>query len=117
VNDPLSQLPAFRRLSPTLAASAQPDASGIDAIASAGFQILINLVPPSRAGALADEAELASRAGLHYLHLPLELGSPDPAQASELRGALARLADQRVLVHAADAVGVAALCGAFVTAG
>jgi [ribosomal protein S5]-alanine N-acetyltransferase len=113
VADPLQQILAFRRLSPLLATSGQPDQEGIKAIARAGFEWLVNLALPTSPGALADEAELASRAGLSYVHLPIDFEEPELERASELYGLLERTKDEPVFVHCAKNMRVSALLSAY----
>lgn len=113
VIDPLERILAFRRLSPLLATSGQPDAEGIRAIARAGFKLLVNLALPTSPGALADEAQLASRAGLHYVHLPIDFEEPEFERASQLFGLLERTKDEPVFVHCAKNMRVSALLSAY----
>ncbi len=109
MDEELGQIVAFRRLSPLLASGGQPQASGILAIARAGFRHLINLARPSSPGALADEADLARRAGLEYLHLPIDFEAPELEQAARLFEALERRREQPVFVHCAKNMRVSAL--------
>lgn len=115
MDEELSQIQAFRRLSPLLASSGQPDASGIAAIARAGFKHLINLAQLTSPGALADEAGLAAAAGLEYLHLPIDFETPEPEQAARFFQALAQLRAQPVFVHCAKNMRVSALLCAYRT--
>jgi RimJ/RimL family protein N-acetyltransferase/protein tyrosine phosphatase (PTP) superfamily phosphohydrolase (DUF442 family) len=109
----LEQIPAYRRLSPLLASGGQPDASGIAAIARAGFKILVNLALPTSPGALSDEAALASQAGMHYVHLPIDFEAPEPEHASELYGLLERNEGEPVFVHCAKNMRVSALLSGY----
>ena len=104
---------AFRRLSPLLASAGQPDPSGIEAIGRAGFKHLINLALPTSPGALADEAALAARAGLRYVHLPIDFDVPEPAQATRLFEELANASHEPVFVHCAKNMRVSALLSAY----
>lgn len=116
MNEQLERIPAFRQLSPRLATSGQPDAEGIVAIARAGFKVLLNLAPPTGPSALADEAALASRAGLHYLHLPIDVQAPDAAQADEVQSALRRLEGEAVFIHGAAQAGVSGFLSDYLSA-
>jgi [ribosomal protein S5]-alanine N-acetyltransferase len=113
VLDPLEQILAYRRLSPLLATSGQPDAEGIHAIARAGFKLLVNLALPTSPGALADEAQLASQAGLTYVHLPIDFEAPELERASELYALLQRAKDDMVFVHCAKNMRVSALLSGY----
>jgi [ribosomal protein S5]-alanine N-acetyltransferase len=113
VDEELGKILAFRRLSPTLASAGQPEPSGIAAIGRAGFKQLINLAMPTSPGALVDEAALAERAGLRYLHLPIDFEAPELEQAARLFEALQGSAGQPVFVHCAKNMRVSALLSAY----
>lgn len=109
----LGRILAYRRLSPVLASAGQPDASGIEAIGRAGFKRLINLATPTSPGALPDEAVLAQRAGLRYLHLPIDFEAPELEQAARLFEELESAAGEPVFVHCAKNMRVSALLSAY----
>jgi len=113
MDEELGQIQAFRRLSPLLATSGQPEPSGIAAIGRAGFKQLINLATFQSPGALADEATLAEQAGLRYLHLPIDFEAPELEQAARLFEALDAAAGQPVFVHCAKNMRVSALLSAY----
>lgn len=109
MDEELRHILGFRRLSPLLASAGQPDPNGIGAIARAGFEHLVNLGLPTSPGALADEADLAHRAGLTYLHLPIDFEAPELDRADQLFQALDERRDQPVFVHCAKNMRVSAL--------
>src|SRR5258706_11095891 len=113
VEDELARLPSYRRLAPRLGSAGQPDAAGIQAIARAGFTHLINLALPTSPGALANESELAARAGLAYLHLPIDFEAPELEQAARLFDALAARLAEPVMVHCAKNLRVSSLLSAY----
>ena len=89
----------FRPISARLATSGQPSAEQIEVIGRAGFKTLVNLALPTSDGALIDEARVAMRHGLEYLHFPLDFEEPELATALEFLRALRSRASQRVFVH------------------
>lgn len=109
MEDEVERVAAFRRLSPLLASAGQPSPREIEAIARAGFKHLINLALPTSPGALADEAGLAQRAGLEYLHLPIDFELPELRQAARLFSALDERRSEPVFVHSAKNMRVSAL--------
>lgn len=113
MDEELGQILAFRRLSPLLASAGQPEPGQISAIGRAGFKRLINLAMPTSPGALPDEAALAQRAGLDYLHLPIDFEAPELEQAARLFDALDRSAGEPVFVHCAKNMRVSALLSAY----
>lgn len=115
MDDDLRKILAFKRLSPLLASAGQPDPEGIEAIGRAGFKRLINLAMPTSPGALGNEAALAQRAGLHYVHLPIDFEAPELEQAARLFEELQSAADEPVFVHCAKNMRVSALLSVYRT--
>ena len=113
MEEELGRILAYRRFSPTLASAGQPEPSDIEAIGRAGFKRLINLATAKSPGALADEAVLAQRAGLRYLHLPIDFEAPELAQAARLFEELKSAGDEPVFVHCAKNMRVSALLSAY----
>jgi RimJ/RimL family protein N-acetyltransferase len=68
---------------------------------------------PTSPGALADEAELAERAGLRYLHLPIDFETPELEQAARLFDELQSAEGEPVFVHCALNKRVSALLSAY----
>src|SRR4051812_5296234 len=68
---------------------------------------------PTSPGALPDEAGLAARAGLRYLHLPIDFEAPELEQAARLFEELQRAANEPVFVHCAKNLRVSALLSAY----
>jgi uncharacterized protein (TIGR01244 family) len=115
-DEELKQITAFRRLSPNLATAGQPTSDQVTAIARAGFKHLINLALPSSPGALPDESAEAARAGLDYLHLPIDFEQPELERAAQLFRALDERQGQSVFVHCAANKRVSALLAVYRTA-
>jgi [ribosomal protein S5]-alanine N-acetyltransferase len=109
----LEQIRNFRRISERLATAGQPTETQIGAIASAGFDTLINLALPTSDHALPNEARLCARYGLEYLSFPLDFESPELATALEFFRAMRSRGKQRVFVHCAMNHRVSALVYAY----
>ncbi|QYO63942.1 beta-lactamase hydrolase domain-containing protein [Leptolyngbya sp. 7M] len=60
-----------------LYAGGQPDAEAIQQLAEQGFKSIVNLRSPDEAGALSDEQQQATAAGLEYVNVPLSPGEAD----------------------------------------
>ncbi len=95
----LEAIKNFRPISARLATAGQPTAEQVEVIARAGFRTLVNLALPTSDGALIDEARVAMRHGLEYLHFPLDFKEPELATALEFLRALRSRASQPVFVH------------------
>lgn len=96
-----------------LASSGQPEPSGIEEIGRAGFKHLLNVALSTSTGALVNEATLAERAGLRYVHLPIDFEQPEPEQAARLFALLEQLRAEPVFVHCAKNMRVSALLSAY----
>lgn len=109
----LEHIRNFRSVSPRLATGGQPTETQIGAIASAGFDTLINLALPTSPHALPNEARLCARYGLEYLSFPLDFDTPELATALEFLRALRSRGKHRVFVHCAMNYRVSALIYAY----
>jgi uncharacterized protein (TIGR01244 family) len=88
-------------LSSRIATSGQPTADQIQAIAEAGFEVMINLALPSSDNALSNEKELAEALGMHYVHIPVIWEHPTAADLASFLHAMKTHESQRVFVHCA----------------
>jgi protein tyrosine phosphatase (PTP) superfamily phosphohydrolase (DUF442 family) len=82
-----------------LVTSGQPTAETLAGLAEKGFRAVIYLAPSSVPDAVKNEAELVTKQGLEFVHIPIPFGSPTEAHFESLAAALHRLHDQKVLVH------------------
>lgn len=88
-------------LIPRIATSGQPTADQIEAIAAAGFEVVINLAMPTSDWALPDEKELVETAGMQYVHIPVIWEQPTAADLASFLHTMKLHEDQRVFVHCA----------------
>src|SRR5690349_23993982 len=59
-----------------LVSSGQPTPEEFAAIRDAGYQVIINLVPPEATSALANEHEVVQNLGMEYIHIPVIWNEP-----------------------------------------
>ncbi|MGH9594728.1 MAG: beta-lactamase hydrolase domain-containing protein, partial [Bryobacteraceae bacterium] len=75
-----------------------------------GFASIINLRLDTEKGADIDaEAAAAKAAGIHFIHLPLSSGSPDPAVADQFLKIIAVPGNQPAFIHCASGNRAAAM--------
>lgn len=92
----------YRELDAKLSASGQPGERQLEAIAEAGFEVVINLgLHTDRRYALPDEAGFVSSLGMDYIHIPVRFDSPAEAELLDFIAALERHAYRKVLIHCA----------------
>ena len=77
----------------------------IASAAKAGFKSIVNLRAATEPGANVEEfAQAAKAAGITYIHIPFVSAAPDPAKLDEFLEAVARPANQPMLLHCAGGV-------------
>lgn len=99
--EPLGLLELFNyyEYSPSLASSGQPTRDQLPAIAAAGIEAVINLVPVDSPDAYAEEGELVRALALDYRHIPIAWEQPTAADLEAFFAAMQAFRDKRVLVH------------------
>lgn len=75
-NNELHTIRNFYAYNEMLATAGQPEADQFRLIRQAGFQRIINLARPDSPYAIENEAELVKKAGLEYIHIPVDIKSP-----------------------------------------
>jgi uncharacterized protein (TIGR01244 family) len=98
----------FSRVNATVACGGATEPSALAALAAEGFKSVINLRLGSEPG-VADEAGVVEKAGLTYIHLPMDPMAPEDATAEQFLEAIANPAHQPVYVHCASANRVGAV--------
>ena len=91
----------FRRLSPTLTTSGQPDEAQLAGLRDAGIVTVINLALSDSPRALPDEAATLAGLGLRYIHIPVEFTAPAEADFEAFATAMDGLDDAPVHIHCA----------------
>lgn len=107
----MSELDAIRnflQLDERLATSGMPAPEDFSAIGRAGYDAVINLALPTSDNALANEGELVTRAGMTYIHIPVNFESPQPDDFNRFAAIMDTLRDDRVYVHCAANMRVSA---------
>ncbi len=89
----------YVEISPRLATAGMPARSQFDAIAQAGYQVVISLVPPDAMGAVRDEAVLVAGHGMRYHNIPVNFARPAAADFARFVDAMNQHRSERVLVH------------------
>src|SRR4051812_18011794 len=95
----ISSIRNFLQLDERLATSGMPE--DFDAIGRAGYNAVINLAMPTSDNALANEGELVTRAGMTYIHIPVNFEAPRPGAFNRFVAMMDTLRDDRVYVHCA----------------
>ena len=104
----LSGIRNFLQLDERLATSGMPRPEDFTAIRQAGFDVVVNLAMPTSDNAMADGGDLVTRAGMTYIHIPVNFESPQPADFARFASIMDTLEDQAAYVHCAANMRVSA---------
>jgi uncharacterized protein (TIGR01244 family) len=77
----------------------QPDAAALATLAAQGFELVVNLAPPSSQGAVADEGKLVAEHGTAYVNIPVSWQQPTNEDFELFSAVMNGARDRKVLVH------------------
>jgi protein tyrosine phosphatase (PTP) superfamily phosphohydrolase (DUF442 family) len=100
-NQRIEEIPNFLQISDRLATAGQPTINQYPAIATAGYQVVINLGLIDSPNALADEATIASNLGFAYIHIPVQWNQPTPEDFQEFADEMDKQNGHKIFVHCA----------------
>lgn len=100
----------FTVVDATVGCAGATDVGAIPAIAARGYKSIVNLRLTTEPGAAIDESRAAAeKAGMRFIHLPLDGATPDMAVADAFITAVTTRANQPVFINCGSANRVAAL--------
>jgi protein tyrosine phosphatase (PTP) superfamily phosphohydrolase (DUF442 family) len=97
----IADIANFLQISDRLATAGQPRIEQYQAIAVAGYQVVINLALTNSSNALLAEAAIASNLGLEYIHIPVEWTAPTLADFQTFERVMDAHGHQKIFVHCA----------------
>jgi len=77
----------------------QPDSAQLGTLADRGFELVINLAPPTSRNAVATEGQLVAETGVSYLNIPVDWQDPTYDDFELFSGVLNQSGERQVLVH------------------
>jgi protein tyrosine phosphatase (PTP) superfamily phosphohydrolase (DUF442 family) len=95
----LNEIANYQALSETLASSGQPAASQFEAIAAAGFEVVINLAMPDSDNAIPEEGRIVTAHEMTYVHLPVPFDAPTAGHLRSFFALLQAFEGKRCWVH------------------
>ncbi len=95
----LDTIPNLRQPTPDLATGGQPDEVQLAALATAGYEVVINLGLDDPAYALTDERGTVEGLGMAYRHIPVDFEGPTRADFEAFSQCLREHAGRQVFVH------------------
>lgn len=104
----------YRLLNYKLATSGQPSEAHFQAIAAAGYEVVVNLaLHDDPRYSLADETATVEALGMKYQHIPVQFSEPTEANLLDFFTAMTVHHDQKIWVHCAANWRVAVFIGLF----
>ena len=64
------------QVSENIASSGQPDVAEFQDIATAGYDVVVNLAMPDSDFAIPEEGNIVTAAGMAYIHIPVPFDAP-----------------------------------------
>jgi protein tyrosine phosphatase (PTP) superfamily phosphohydrolase (DUF442 family) len=98
----------FRRLSERLTTSGLVRPDALSALASQGYDVVVNLLPESHEHAVRNERELLEAQGIEYVLLPVDFRHPTQSDYVQFSEALDRVGDRKAHIHCAANMRVSA---------
>ena len=77
----------------------QPNAETLAGLGQRGFELVVNLAPPTAPDAVADEGKLLAAAGAEYVNIPVNWQQPTSADFERFSEVMNGARDKKVLVH------------------
>lgn len=82
-----------------LVSAGQPTPDEFVALAGAGYELIINLVPVDAEMALADEREIVQGLGLEYVHIPVVWNAPQPGDVEAFFDTMRANPTKKIFLH------------------
>ncbi len=99
----INEIHRFAGVDERLATSGQPKEAGLAAIASAGFEVVINLaLHDDSRYSLANEPAGVRALGMRYMHIPVQFKAPQLTDLVAFNEAMQASADRKVFLHCAS---------------
>jgi uncharacterized protein (TIGR01244 family) len=96
------------KLTDDISTSGQPSAEQMADVAAAGFQTVINLLPPESGRALPDEERIVQTHGMEYVYIPVIWQAPTRQNLLDFFDAMEARRERKVFVHCAANMRVSA---------
>ena len=91
----------FRIISDRLTTSGVVGADRLNALASQGYEAVVNLLPDSSEHAVADERDIVESQRAEYIYIPVDFKAPARSDFTRFSEALDSLSDRKIHIHCA----------------
>ncbi len=104
----ISEIYHFRAISDRLGTAGQPTERQIQALAEAGYEVVLNLALPTSDNALANEGSVVTSLGMSYAQIPVKFDAPTLGDFAAFCGLMDAFEGRRTFVHCAANMRVSA---------
>jgi protein tyrosine phosphatase (PTP) superfamily phosphohydrolase (DUF442 family) len=108
MGDRIEDIYNFLQLSSQIATAGQPTLQQYPTIATAGYQVVINLALKESANALENEDAIVTNLGLEYIHIPVLWETPTIENFQEFVRVMEVNVERKILIHCAANMRVSA---------
>lgn len=91
----------FRMISDRLTTSGVVGADRLKALASQGYEAVINLLPDTSEHAVSDERDIVESQLVEYIYIPVDFKAPGRSDFARFLEVLDRLSDKKIHIHCA----------------
>lgn len=91
----------FTQVNDQLSTAGLLNAEQLSTLKTAGYEVVINLLPAESEYAVKDEAAIIEAQGLEYVYIPVDFSAPARTQYQQFAQALIQSEDKRVMAHCA----------------
>lgn len=91
----------FRMISDRLTTSGVVGADRLKALASQGYEVVVNLLPDSSEHAVSNEQDIVESQDVEYIYIPVDFRTPGRSDLTRFSEALDRLSDRKIHIHCA----------------
>ena len=91
----------FRGINERLTTSGVVPPDRLKALASQGYEVVINLMPDTSEYAVADERKIVESQNLEYIYIPVDFQQPTRSDFTEFSEAMDRVSRRKVHIHCA----------------
>ncbi|HZW04954.1 MAG TPA: protein tyrosine phosphatase family protein [Anaerolineaceae bacterium] len=95
----IASITNFLQIDPNLGTAGQPTREQLAAVRDAGYEVVINLLPPESEAYLPDEEAVVRGLGMEYISIPVFWTAPTRQNLEQFFAALDRHRPRKVFVH------------------
>lgn len=91
----------FRRINERLTTSGVVPEEGLTALATQGYDVVINLLPETSEFAVPNERAIVESQKIEYINIPVDFKQPTQTDFEKFTAALDRVRDKKIHIHCA----------------